>query len=111
MFKIEKKITDHLGRTVVKGQKIKEHLPEAVLPGLLSAAGDQDLKWEQAMEESTMFIDSNGHCSIVHQVGEWSFSGTLLLTFNLDPKCGHRISYPKKWLHLEHYLKNPKYCN
>lgn len=109
MFKKERKEYDIQGRQIIKGMAIIELVPKAVLPHLVKGTQEQDLIWNKVIQDCTMYIDSKKGCSIMYNVGKWPFSGKLLLTFNLCPKCNHRISYPKKWLHLDMYV-GKKYC-
>ena len=109
MFKTPKKQYDPQGREIIKGMAIEEYVPKAVVPHLVRAAQDQNLIWEKVIQDCTLFIDQTKHCSIMYKVGQWPFSGKLILTYNLCEKCNHRVSYPKKWQHLEMYV-GKKYC-
>ncbi len=109
MFKTPKKQYDLQGREIIKGMAIEEYIPKAVLPHLVKAAHDQNLIWDKIIQDCTLYLDNKKHCSIMHNVGQGPFSGKLILTYSLDEKCVHRVSYPKKWLHLDMYV-GKKYC-
>lgn len=109
MFNQPQKEYDHLGREVIRGKAISSVLPSKVLPFVYKAASDFDLHWDKAIFDSILFMDHKGQCSIIHQPGKWIFTGTLLLSFTVNEKCEHRVSFPKKWLHLERYMNKP-YC-
>ncbi|MEM7485023.1 MAG: hypothetical protein AAF348_07425 [Bacteroidota bacterium] len=109
MFR-ERKQYDIQGREIIKGNAILELLPKEIMPYLHKSCNDKGLVWENIVQDCTMYIDSSEHCSIMYKVGKWSFSGKLLITFNLCPKCNYRVSYPNKWMNLEHTIGDMRYC-
>ncbi|WP_422858758.1 hypothetical protein ACOKFD_15565 [Flagellimonas sp. S174] len=111
MFKKDPREFDIQGRQIIRGMAINEYVPNKVLPYLRKGAQDQGLVWQKVIQDCVLYIDDKKGCSIMHNVEKWPFSGTLLLTYNLCPNCGHRTSYPKKWLNLEHTLGDMKYCH
>ena len=110
MFKKDPREFDLHGRQIIKGVSIAEYVPKKVIPHLRKASQDQGLVWEKIIQDCTLYLDKKQHCSIMYKVGDWIFSGKLILTYNLCEKCGHRISHPNKGINLKHTIGNRKYC-
>ena len=106
MFSNQPKKKDARGNDIVQGVAIKEFIPEPVLPHLEASCKGYGLDWESIIEECILYIKPDRDCTIMYQVGEWVFSGKMLLTFSLNPEFNHIVSYPNKGLFLEYTLAN-----
>lgn len=106
MFEKKPKQIDSLGRQIITGTQILDYIPEPVLFHLKNSCEGYGLDWELIQSDCTLFLDQQKHCSIMYKVGPWAYSGKLLLTYALNPKHDHRISYPDKGRFLEYTLSH-----
>ena len=106
MFEKKSKQFDALGREIITGTQILDYIPGPVLFHLKNSCEGYGLDWERIQSDCTLFLDQKQHCSIMYQVGQWPFSGKLLLTFALNPKYDYRISYPDKGRFLAYTLSH-----
>lgn len=102
---------DFRGSKMIEGMDILEVVPEEVIPQMEIGASDYGMDLMAIVQDCTLYIDQRNDCSHMYKVGEWVFSGALLLTFNLYPKCGHGVGFPKKRFYLHLYKANNHYCH
>lgn len=105
-MKLKKPEYDHLGNRVYRGGDILEFIPEPVLPFVRIGAEDIGKVWEDIIEDCTLYVKDGNSCTLMYNVGQWVFSGQMLLTYCLNPEHDHRISPVNKGKHLDYVLKN-----
>ena len=102
---------DPHGRQIIRHELIDKYIPEEVLSYLIASCEGYGLDWETIKPVCTLYLNGQNHCSMMYNVGQWIFSGKLLLTYSLKPVYKYRVSYPEKGRFLEHTLKNYSYGN
>ncbi len=70
---------------ILKGEKIKDRIPEKVLEDVKLSFEDHGLNFKEDLQHCDMHIKPNGTCWI-HDTRNKTFSwnGTLIATFNVD---------------------------
>ncbi|MEX0312655.1 MAG: hypothetical protein AB3N18_00645 [Allomuricauda sp.] len=110
MFKKPKIETDVQGRKIYRKEQMLELIPAAVLFHIKESCRMSGMKWDVVWEDCVLFMDSTTHCSLMYKIGEWPFSGKLLLTFNLSPLYEHSVSYPDKRENMKRFMHHKYRC-
>ena len=70
---------------IIKGEKIKERIPERVLEDVKLSFEDHGLDFEEDLQHCDMHIKPQGTCWIHDtRTKTWNWNGTLIATFNKD---------------------------
>ncbi|RRQ49817.1 hypothetical protein DZC72_04300 [Maribacter algicola] len=94
---------------VIEGLGIKKYMPNSIMEFVLLAMDDMNLKWaDEVIMDCKMVIFHYEFVSVMYKHTPINFDGTLLFNFTISNRKFHGFSFPKKWKHLDFYLRTKR---